>query len=404
VLGVTTHHATVKAELLWQAQASWANWDDQTHWCTGGNGMHDRNPGFVIASWLTRLLFAYDYLGRSAFTSGELTTLDTWFWNAANFWRIDADNDMLGIFPNRLSDSDSGASACSADTGCSATTLGSLYTGGPVAQGIQAFTNNRRGSLWRFVALVGLYLSDHGFTPASSRTDDGGATLTTLITSGRLFVKEFIRHALFPDGSMNEFCRADQTNLPDLGWHYAGSTLGQALTIADTLARLGDTSLYTYSTAAGICSATSGSTVGTINDGGSRVGQNRDLLFAIQAYAKYPSDGYTRYAGTSGDANKRIDGRHPRTSSSWSSINDTHVAPGNLYFQDTGVQQVYRRLQAGTVAYPVAPPTGTGQEPWMGENSIYPGVLFMTGQLEGVVHPYSLTGGSGTPPRLRLVR
>jgi hypothetical protein len=401
---VTTHRAVVKAELLWQAQVAWANFDDQTRWCTGNNSMHDRNPGFVITSWLTRLLFAYDYVGRNAFTSGERAILDTWFWNAANFWRIDADNDMTSQFPNRATDSDVGMTTCQTEAHCGGTPGAVAYTGGPAAQSPGTWTNNRRGSIYRFVALVGIYLSDHGFMPTTSRTDDGGATLTTLKTSGKLFVKELIRHTLTPDGSFYEMCRADVTSLPDLGWHYMGSTLGQAVTIADTFARTGDMSLYMYNTSAGICASTMGSTVGTINDGGSRVGQNRDLLFAVQSYEKYPSDLYARYAGTIGDANKRIDGRNPRVNPSWHSINDTNMAPANLYFKDLIVKQGYTRTAAGSVAYPASPPTGPGQEPWMGENSIYPGVLFMFGKMEGVVWPYP--GANITlnaPQNLRVV-
>jgi hypothetical protein len=392
---VTTHHATVKAELLWIAtHANW-NFDSQTRWCTGTDGLHDINPGFVLASWLTRLLFAYDYLGRAAFSAGELSTMDTWFWNAANYWRIDADNDMAGQFPNRMTDSDAGMASCQTESFCGGTAGAVTYTGGPAAQAPGTWNNNRRGSLWRFVGLVAIYLQSHDFTPATSRTDDGGATLTTLLTSAKVSVKELIRHTLHPDGSFYEFCRGEPGGIEDLGWHYTGSTLGQAITLADAFARTGDLALYTYNTAAGICSG-GNSTAGTINDGGSRVGQNRDLLFAIQAYQKYPSDLYARYVGTSVPDN-RLDGRDPRTPS-WHSINDTSMAPANVYYKDAFVRQVLTRTHANSIAYPASPPTGSGQEPWQGENSIFPGVLFMFGQmdLETEIDPYTLTGAAPT--------
>jgi hypothetical protein len=390
VRGTTTHTATVKAELLWQAQVSWANFDDEGHWCTGANGTHDNDP-FQIPQWLTRLLFAYDY-ARPHFSAGEQAIMEEWFWRSGNYWRIDIDQDLLNIFPNRLSDSDAGMSGCANDDFCGALT----YTGGPVTKWHMSYTNNRRGAMWRHVALVGIALTQYGYTPQAHRSDDGGADLARLITSGRLFVKELIRHTLWPQGAFGEFCRGEPESLPDLGWQYTMSTLGQAMDIADALARTGDTSLYTYNTAAGICAATDGSTVGTINDGGARVGENRDLLFAMQSMAKYPSDGYARYLGTIGNQDLRIDGRHPRSGPSWHSISEHFLAVSNRYFQDSQIQAVYRRQASGTVAYPSSPASGSGQEPWTGSNSIYPGVLFLFGQLEGVGDPYSLGAAAAT--------
>jgi hypothetical protein len=205
------------------------------------------------------------------------------------------------------------------------------------------------------------------------------------MTSAKLFVQEWIRFSVFPQGVFGEFSRATPPASgsagPDLGWAYGGGVLGQAMVIADAFARNGDLSLYTYQTSLGACG-----TAGTINDGGTRVGQDKDLLFAMQSYAKYNSDTYARYYQNTGDTDYRIDGRDTRSGSNWSGVHDTYLAEANVYFKDTFVKGVYMRTQPGTVAYPSNPISGPPA--WTGENGIFPGILFMYGNMEGKVWPY----------------
>jgi hypothetical protein len=142
IMGVTTHQAAIKQELLWQAQASWANWSNTSRWCTGV--IWDINPGFIITAWLTKLLFAYDYIGRNAFTTSELSIMDTWFWNAANFWRIDMDYSQDSRFVNRW------AGDYTLKTTCSGGII--PYLGGPSIQNFADANNNRRGSILRCIS------------------------------------------------------------------------------------------------------------------------------------------------------------------------------------------------------------------------------------------------------------
>jgi hypothetical protein len=376
IMGVTIHHTAIKAELLWQATQSWADFSNVTRWCTGV--VYDINPNFVISAWLTKLLFAYDYMGRSAFTVSERNILDQWLWSAADYMRIDVDRGIDSVFIDRWNNN------YAPTQGCVYGSPTDGYVGSPQIGNYAKFYNNRRASLLRFSGLVAIYLADHGFIPTQSRV---GATLNTLKQSAKMFVKEWIRFSVFPQGMYGEFERRD-VSLPDLGWAYTGGTLGSAVVIADHFARAGDTELYTHNTSAGLCN-----TAGTINDGGSRTGQNRDLLFAVQTLMKYTNDTYARFWPTNGDPNSRIDGRHPRDGSSWSGVHDTNVVPANLYFQDNVIKSTYMRTHIGTVPYP-ANPQG-GPPPWTGENGIYPAMLFMFGDMEGDVWPYN-TGGQGT--------
>jgi hypothetical protein len=180
-------------------------------------------------------------------------------------------------------------------------------------------------------------------------------------------------------------CRGSATGINDLGLGYAGVTMGVVAAIADHVARAGDTSLFTYNTAQGVCSGTPGSSVGTINDGGSRVGQNKDLLFGMQLLMNYWGDVYTRYLGTVGNIDDRLDGRDPRNGSGWSGVQDTFAAQGNGWYQDLFVKGVYTRQAANTAPYPVTPPSSPGTEPWTGSVGVLPGLLFMFGGLEGIV-------------------
>ena len=69
---------------------------------------------------------------------------------------------------------------------------------------------------------------------------DAMGTQAQIVTSGKMFVQEFVRHGLFPQGFVAEFERV---------WILAGKRLGicrrdhsaEAWTIAKAFARIGDT-------------------------------------------------------------------------------------------------------------------------------------------------------------------
>jgi hypothetical protein len=70
----------------------------------------------------------------------------------------------------------------------------------------------------------------------------------------------------------------------------------------------------------------------------------------------------------------------------------------NVYLRDTFYKQAYTRTHVNSVPYPVDPIAGP--PPWMGENGVFPAVLFMFGQMEGVVTPYP--GALAAPSNLRI--
>jgi hypothetical protein len=400
VMGVTTDHAAIKQELLWISSQSFTNWAAPNGiWRTNDGPQGevwqpgDTAPTFGITAWLMRILHAYDYMGRVNFTQTELNQLDRWFFDAAEYWHYELDSSLtrdIG-FQNRLAGDYTLVFSCSGGV--------QLWAGGPLASGYAQAYNNRRGSIVRFTALASLYLTLAGRNYTDGRFAKSGVnfangSLSQLVQLGKLFVQEWVRFSVFPVGAVGDYeRREDHPGIPDNGWGYAGSTIAQMVYIADAFARAGDLSLYNYNTALGACD-----TVGTINDGGSRKGQNRDILFAVQAHMKYITDQYARYYPSNDsptDAN-RIDGRDPRNGSNWNDARDHTMVMGNIFFKDAFIKQAYTRTHPNSIPYPSSP-AYYGWPPYTGEMGIFPGVMFMFGQMEGLVDPYS-GGATKVPP------
>jgi hypothetical protein len=372
VLGITTDHAAIKAELLWISSQTFTDWGDPSGiWCSFGAWKPgDSAPTFGIVSWLSRILGAYDYIGRAAFSAGELAQIDRWFFEAADYWRDTQDPSLDSLFTDRWAGNYTLRSACSSN--------GKLFwVGGPESFHPSRFYNNRRGSIYRFTGTAAIYLENAG----RNYTDGRFGTQAEIKTSAEMYVQEYVRFSVFPEGALGDFERRSDT-LPDLGWAYSASALAQALEIADAFARSGDPSLYEYNTALGACGTT-----GVIADGGARTGQNRDLRFAAQSFMSYHTDVYARYHLNSGNTDFRIDGRNPRSGSSWNDHRDSYMVPFNVYFNDSFIKSAYMRTHPSAIPYP-ASPASSGTVSWTGESSVYPAVLFMFGQMEGLVDPY----------------
>lgn len=339
VVGDRSAARTVADALLRHARRDALDFDDAERWCAGR--LHDLNPGFEIANWLTKLLYGYDYVGPRGFTDREVAELDDWFAAAARFFAAELDSDLDPLFADRaagrLSDELREEPYCGR----------SLYVGGPVSCRIHRSYNNRRASMARFVGLVGIHQQDAELQRTAAR-----------------FVEELVTYSIFPDGSMGEFERWDD-RLPDLGWAYATQTLAAAVTVADAFARAGDPSLYEFETSEGA--------YGT--EGGPR-----SLLGAVRAIGGYVDGTYDRYAGEedgAGDPSRLIDGSHD----GWQSLHDISLAPVLRYAADPYLQAMVLRTGRGMPPYPEEP-APIGRHPvWTGDSGTYPAVLFMFADL-----------------------
>lgn len=355
VTGDDRYRDAARDELLALASEPGTDFGNEDRWCTGA--IRDINPGFEIANWFTKLLFAYDYLGEETFTATEHARLANWFIEAGHFFERELHYDLSANFPGRLDDdyrlSDS---AMRRNASCSATS----HHGGWEICSLAMYYNNRRATYARFAGLVGI------------KFDDG-----VLRDRAERFAREWILYSMYPDGTVGEFERWT-SSLPDLGWDYAAVVHSSIVTLADHLARSGDPSLYEYVT-----------TDGRFGTGGGDP-PGKSLLSGIRNLQSYLLPSTKRYAtddrGRVGDSKVRIDGVHHPTG--WDSAADVVIVPANLYYQDPDVRAIYTREAAGTRPYPSRVAPRGPDVPWTGDWGIYPGVLFMYGGLEGAVDPY----------------
>ena len=94
--GQTRYREAAKSVLLQQSRVGDVDFSNTRRWCVGA--MADGSPTFDTANWLTKLLYAYDYLGQESFSQAERDQLNTWFHNAAAFWLRYSDSDLDRLF------------------------------------------------------------------------------------------------------------------------------------------------------------------------------------------------------------------------------------------------------------------------------------------------------------------
>ena len=353
---------SVRDELLAQAATAGTNYANTSRWCTGNpyGPLIDENPGFDISNWMTRLLFAYDYI-RSTLSATHQTTLDAWFLSWANFTRPNIDGWLASArFPNRGSDNYSNPT----NQGVGGADFKKTHYNGFQSDGwIQAW-NNRSAAYMRYIALAGIMFDN-----------------ATHKASAKRYFKESIKYATFSDGTIHEFYRWED-NYPSLGWTYGGLMIGSLATIADAFARTGDLELYNYSTSEGY---------------NGTAGGPKNLGQMIAVYLGYVNGTVTRYGTSdpaqSGNSNYRIG---PIDNVSGESYADDHYfAQANVFYRSMFNKSIYLRTATGAPPYPAGYSTG-GWTPFTGEWGIYPGMLFQFGQMEAAVWPYAI-GGSQLP-------
>ena len=199
-----------------------------------------------------------------------------------------------------------------------------------------------------------------------------------LVEHGKNYVKDALRFAYFPQGVVGDFERWTD-NDPVKGWKYACEMVGAMVTIADHLARAGDTELYEFKTTDGA--------LGTA--GRHHSGSPKSLETLVTDLMRYVDKSFKRY-GTdrndrAGSSKYLIDSVNDIQGAE--RINDLQVMPANRYYRSNYIRSVYTRSASGVPAYPLNPAKGSG-DPEGGEAGIYPGVLFMYGKGESLPSPY----------------
>lgn len=357
------HHAeAVRREMLAQAREPGVDFGDRERWCLGE--IMDGSPGFMIATWLTKYLYAMNYLeeyDKDIFTSEERARLLGWFSDAAEWMRHDTDEKIGSVFVDR-DDGDYTLTERASDGESRP-----VYYGGPEAGMVAQSFNNRNAREARFVTLVGITTDNRGF-----------------VDHGKRYVRDALAYTYFPQGAVGDFQRWTDDD-PTLGWKYGAEFVGSLLTIADHLARAGDTDLYEYGTADGAAGS----------EGRHHTGGPKTLETLVTDMMKYVDHSYARYgtddADRAGDPDYLIDTTVDTQDQAL--INDTMMLMANTYYQDAYIRAVYTRQAEGAPSYPERPRHGSG-DPESGEAGTYPGALFMFGKTEGRVWPYGKLNAS----------
>ena len=426
----STHYSVaVKNELLRYADpANNFDFTNQDKWCyykivrnSSGQEVYrivdsGSHPYFVMSEWLVKLLFAYDYT-KATFSAAERNLIDNWFYGAGIYFQHVLNGNVNNLFESvgcngptytttpiyvanntrRGSLTNDDGVQLSAYSTCAETndTRYSLYLDGPTAGFVAQAYNNRRNNVARFVGLVGVFLDNEVFLDAgtpvlSAVKNNHQQQINDLKIDAKLYFREWLKYGVFPGGDIADMHRAtgesggagNTDESTERGLNYAFSSAGAMIDLADAFGRDGDYSLYNYKTS-----------VGYYNRVQTTTGGAKTLLLVIQNLQNYLNGTLTRYGTLSADKNTsfyKIDGvdaflsqqnpQRPRNTI----VYDTWFAVANAYYKDATVRANYLRTADGTTPYPSLDYLrGIGpNQPWSGQSAIYPGVLFMFGQME----------------------
>ena len=359
VMNDETTRNNVLNELLAQAAEPGTDFSNTNRWCvkSGGSCLGDAY-NWRIGNWLTKLAFSYDYI-RNYISEADRHTLDAWFEDAGIFWADVADCLVETRFPNRDID-DYDTLGYGYDKDNPQCTWGNCIThyGGYNKWDFHEAWSNRAATQIRAATVIGVLVNNQ-----------------ELKDQGKKWFQEWLQYTVFEDGTSNEFNRWTSSS-PCEGWKYTTLLVGSMITVADVLARDGDTSLYELSYTTGLGSITPDGGPKTLLDSANIIAS-----LVVPDIARYGTDS----AANNGNANYRIDTEDQLANKY--RVNDVYLALGNIYWQDSSIESIYTRTKAGAPAYP-SNPAGFGQYVWGGEWGVYPGVLFMFGQMEGKVWPY----------------
>ena len=328
---------TVKKYLLIQAAKPNLQPSNTSRWCN--YVFADNNPIFHMANWVVQLVYIYEYLEISgtSFTSQEKSMLDKWFKDWANFHYTDVEYYLNKLYSNRTSYKN-----IEEIKHIQPVLYGDLaYHNGPQTAQLGRIYNNRKANQVRLYGIVGVKYGNQNF-----------------VNSYKRFTKEFLAFACYSNGAFAEFHRGT-SKLPDLGLGYMGSTLSSMITVADALARRGDTEIYDFETSYGLY--------------GTQGSVKKSLKWAIQSYFKL-FDGTNKFYRFS-DPASLIDGNH--APHNWYSAHYCLLVSANLYYKDSYIKTIIDGKSSKVGAYP-ANPAGYGAFPiWHGDGGTFPGIMFM---------------------------
>jgi hypothetical protein len=358
----------VKTELLWHARNDNLQISpDQYQKTDYGNWWN--------SAWVLRMLSCADFV-KDRFTTSERAEFDAWIQDFAYSFEYSVHYEISkgGGFGNReLRDYDTRRGYASVEPSYDGTyaykdAQGDLHN--QIAW-IHKFYNNRRAGVMEFVGLSSIWLDDD-----------------FLIDRSKLYIEEWLKFSVFPDGSVGEYERNNLSGNIQQGFIYNGYNLEVAVCLADAMARAGDPFLYEFETREGIW--------GTESEDGDPAKSIKLVVETQLALMETKLDWYFSEAGV--EDKYRID----HTSETGSQIgvqwnSEIYFAPmGNRYWKDADILKSYTRQAEGSIPYASqlgsAGPYGG---PWRGHQATFPSVLFMFAEMEQDTAGYGVDAPDG---------
>lgn len=375
--------AKVKGALLMMIRSKYNDYGNAQRYDRDrfGTGFH---PAFQLAAWVNKLVYTYDYAqvaNPDLWTAAEKAEFIGWLDEAAEWMSQIVDKRRSGMFKP------DGTPTAKADEPETAV----IWAGGPRAEKVHVRMDNHVPRLAAIPTLAGLLAELDDKRSEVSTLD--ASRIDALVDYGRRSIRDYlVAEFIAAEGGNGGGQRSGGGNMyrwvgdtgPTEGWKYAMSHLGRNVTLADHIARAGDTSVYEQSTTAGTSVS-----AGTLpEDGLYGSGGPKTLRAAVERMWQYIDETTTppRY-GCSDCA--RASHRYDSTDGvkgyerphEWESIQ------ANLYFRSEFLKSIYLRERPGTPHLPENPWSG---QYWLenGDNGAYPGANFMFAQMEGRVWPY----------------
>lgn len=358
ITGETTYRAAALAELLVHAAAGGLAWGNDTLFgCV-------EFTGAVTLPWnslMVKYVIAYSFL-RPDISSGDRATLDAWFLAYGQRMEESVHSIAVKRFPGRKS----GNYTVDPDYTTCNNTPKLLYVD-------SAYTSCDFHDGWSNTILFGAL----GFGLVGVMLDDA-----TLKTEAKRFFEEHTRYTQFPDNTQGETHRWNGGD-PLHGMSYSGLVLVQLALLAEAFARNGDPALYDYTSSGGHLTSAGGT---------------KGLEASILEYQNRVNGTRSIYAD-SVTANNKLDA-DMEACCGWSTVNDVIAgAIVSRYYGGTTIKQNYLR-QSGGPAYSTSLNANCGSgggssTVWKAGDAwcLLPGALFMFGQMEGLVDPYTPNEG-----------
>lgn len=340
----------VRKYLLSHTDVAGLDFSDDARWCI--KSLQKQGSMQFMGAWLRRLAVTYSWV-RNDLTESDRERFETWLNTAGNYIVRHTEWFVSTSFTNRYNDK----YICDGKFCPGALSKPEiLYSGGPKHYQIHDNWNNRAAAVASAAGIIGILTND-----------------VVLTDKGARFFKESLRYAVWPDGTYVDIIRTSPgaTN----AFSYPMVYLGSMCSLADALARVGDRSLYDYSTSIGFAGTES------------TTGQPPKSIRSVIMHLAGQVDGtIIKYGSGKDHVPDNIINTTNTGGYGDGSISDIFMAQSNIYYRNQYITSIYTRTAPGAPPRPQY--TSSGFDQFTGDWGTYPDVIFMFGGMEGKVWPY----------------